>query len=144
MVEDNQEIEPVETPIDDEEYLRRQKNKTEALMRYINDQVALQKPKPVKNKTTKEKVKEAVVGIATIFYMMFAELFSDKKFRYQIGFRVLVLILIYLFAYWMQSNVFGEYEREKAAENYPQDVTYKANQARSQQAPLNTSGSRPN
>lgn len=145
MTEGNQdtELQNNETVDNNEEYLRRQKNKTEALMRYINDQVAVQKTAPVRKKTTKEKIKEAVVGIATIFYMTFIGPLFSPKVKSRLGLRIFMIILIQIFAYWMYANVFKGYENEQAAKNYPQDIMYQANQARDQQQ-LNTSGKVPN
>ena len=132
MTEDNQNTESQDnaTADNNEEFLRKQKAKTEALMRYINDQVAVQKPAPVVKKTLKEKIKEAVVGIAKILYMIFFGVLFDKKVRSRLGIRIVMILLTYLFAYWMSNNFDFDYEKEYKSEDMPRNIMYEAEKAR--------------
>ena len=132
MTEGNPDIESQdnETADNNEEFLRKQKAKTEALLRYINDQVAVQKPVPVVKKSLKEKIKEAVVGIAKILYMIFFGVLFDKKVRSRLGIRLVMILLTSLFAYWMSNNFDFDYEKEYKSEDMPRNIMYEAEKAR--------------
>ena len=99
--------------------------KIEALLRYSYNQSFIKEKKPVKVKTLKEKIKEAIVGIFTILYMVFINPLRDKKVKQRIIMRLMMAILIGVLACWMGKNIDFDYDIENNGD-YPHDIMYQA------------------
>jgi hypothetical protein len=95
-----------ESAVQNDDFLRKKKAKEEALLRYINESDAPQILEPEKAKTTGEMVKEALVGIFGILYMLLLNpIIGDKKARNKLFGMIFFRLLIFLLAFYAFMNM---------------------------------------
>lgn len=124
IVESNSQEDAEVSPLSAEQ---KRQAKIAALLRYSYNQSYVKETKPVKVKTPKEKIKEAVVGIFTILYMMFIQPLRHEKVKQRLGKRLIMALLIWLLACWMGKNLKFDYDLENL-EDHPHDVMYQASE----------------
>ena len=92
--------------IEPEENFTAKNPKEEALLRYINESDQPQNNIPEKAKTSGEAIKEALVGVIGVLYIIFLNpIIGDKTARRKVFMRVIFKLAIFLIVLWMFKNM---------------------------------------